>query len=75
MLAQRIQNVFPRDSLVFCDLPEDCIESADSKRGMIGNRNSLMTGRLSLENDMAAHLIHDAVVPMLAERPHQFAPR
>jgi hypothetical protein len=67
--------LFLGNSLVVGDQSQDRVERAHAQDVMLRNGQPLMRGNVRLQNDVAAHLVNDPVVPVFAEMLDQGAPR
>ena len=67
--------LFLGNSLVVGDQSQDRVERAHAQGVMLRNGQPLMRGNVRLQNDVAAHLVNDPVVPVFAEMLDQGAPR
>ena len=56
-------NIPSTDMLVFRNRAEDRMQRADSQGGMSGDRDSLVSRLVRLQNDVAPDLIHLGVAP------------
>jgi len=72
--SKRAQKVFPIHAFVFGYKAKDVVERAESDRAVIGHRDALMRRCFGLQNDMAARLVHHAIVPVTAKRLDQYPP-
>jgi len=67
--------LFLGNSLVVGDQSQDRVERAHAQGVMLRDRQPLMCGNVRLQNDVAAHLVNDPVIPIFAEVLDQGAPR
>ena len=69
--SERRDDRFARDALVICHGPEQGVESADTEKVVIRNRDALMRWLLCLKDDVAAGFVDLPVLLFAAERPGQ----
>ena len=67
--------LFLGNSLVVGDQSQDRVERAHAQGVMFRDRQPLMCGNVRLQNNVAAHLVSDPVIPIFAEMLDQSAPR
>ena len=53
---------------------KDCVKCANPELIVIRDWNAMMGWSFGLNDDMAAHLVDDAIIPTLAEHLHKGAP-
>lgn len=68
------ENLFLGDALVGGDQSQDRIQCPDTQKSVGGNRHPLMARIFSLQDHVAADLVHDRVAPMLAQVLSQIIP-
>lgn len=68
------EDILFRDAFVSRDQPEDRVQRADAKKSMSGNRETLMTWSIGLQDHMTAHLVNDGVAPVLTKMLRQIVP-
>ncbi len=52
---------------------QDGVEGAEAKRLVVGGRNAVVTGRVGLQNDVAADLVDFNITPIATEHRHEVA--
>lgn len=52
---------------------QDSVESSQAERLVVGDRNPVVTGRIGLQNDVAADLVNLGVAPIATEHRHKVA--
>jgi hypothetical protein len=67
-LLELPEDRFLADVLCYRNAAHDCVESAQAQGIVVGNCQPVMRRLLTLQNDMAAHLVNAAVAIMSAKK-------
>src|SRR5450759_1058702 len=70
-LTQGIQQLLPFRAFVDAHGAHDAVQRADAQWIVVWNRKPLMRWRVGLQNDVAAFLMHHAILPVAAQDSDQ----
>jgi hypothetical protein len=72
---KRIKDFLTTNAFGGGDFAQDGIEGSDPKGLVIRNRHTVVPGRFSLQNDVAAYLVNLLVLPLGAQYASQIPPQ